>query len=159
MDQSAQDNHWMSLALSLAERAATEGEVPVGALIVCGDQVVGEGWNRPIGSHDPTAHGEVVALRAAAMAQHNYRLSGCTLYVTLEPCTMCVGAAIHARIDRLVFGAPEPKAGAVVSRSGLLNQGHFNHRIAWCGGVLAERSRALMTEFFRIRRVRGLLGD
>lgn len=144
----------MKLALSLAERAATVGEVPVGALIVRDDAIVGEGWNRPISTSDPTAHAEIVALRAAAASQQNYRLPGCTLYVTVEPCTMCVGASIHARIERLVFGALEPKAGAIVSCFRLLDQGHFNHRIVWCGGVLAERAGALMSEFFRVRRGR-----
>src|SRR5437868_8058862 len=105
----------MRHALDLAERAADAGEVPVGAVIVNGDDVLGEGWNRPIGTHDPSAHAEMVALRAAGQASANYRLSGCTLYVTLEPCIMCAGAIIHARVGRLVFGAYDPKAGAVSS--------------------------------------------
>lgn len=142
----------MQRALLLAERAAAAGEVPVGALVTRGDEVIGEGWNCPIGRRDPSAHAEIVALRAAARAAANYRLPGCTLYVTLEPCTMCVGALLHARIARLVFGALEPKAGAVASQLQLLAHSHFNHRVNWQGGVLAEPCGELVSAFFRARR-------
>lgn len=143
----------MRRALDLARRAEAEGEVPVGALIVAGGQVIGEGWNRPIVANDPTAHAEVVALRAAASALENYRLPGTTLYVTLEPCTMCAGAIIHARIDRVVFGATDPRAGAAGSVFDLLpSDGRFNHSTACEGGVLAEECGELLRAFFRARR-------
>ncbi len=142
----------MERALTLAVRAESEGEVPVGAVVVRDGQILGEGWNAPILSADPTAHAEICALRMAARQAQNYRLPGATLYVTLEPCVMCIGAAIHSRIARLVFAATEPRAGAVVSQLSLLNEGHFNHRIEWVGGVLAERSATLLREFFRSRR-------
>lgn len=142
----------MRRALRLAAQAAVAGEVPVGALIVFENRVIGEGANCPLGSSDPTGHAEIVALRMAGLARSNYRLPNCTLYVTVEPCTMCVGALIHARIASLVFGASEPKAGAVVSRLRLLDQDHFNHRIGWRGGVLADEAGALMANFFRARR-------
>lgn len=142
----------MRRALALAARAAAAGEVPVGALLVADGQVVGEGGNCPIGACDPTAHAEIIALRAAARQRGNYRLVDTTLYVTLEPCTMCVGALIHARVARLVFGAREPRAGAVVSRYPLLDADCFNHRIAWHEGVLAAECGALLVEFFRARR-------
>lgn len=144
----------MSRALELAARAGAAGEVPVGALVVRDNQLLGEGWNCPIGGADPTAHAEISALRAAALRVNNYRLSGCTLYVTLEPCVMCVGALIHARIERLVFAASEPRAGAVLSRLTLLDENHFNHQILWRGGVLADQGAALLTDFFRSRRGR-----
>ncbi len=143
---------WMERALLLAERAAAAGEVPIGAIVVRDEQVIGEGWNCPIGSRDPSAHAEIVALRAAALAAANYRLPGTTLYVTLEPCTMCVGALLHARIARLVFGALEPKAGAVASQLQLLSYTHFNHRVSWQGGVLGEPCGELVSAFFRARR-------
>lgn len=143
---------FMLEALVEARQAASSGEVPVGAVVVVGGEVVGRGFNRPISSHDPTAHAEVVAMRAAAAALRSYRLSGATLYVTIEPCAMCVGAMVHARIGTLVFGAPEPRSGAVVSTIDLLAHGSFNHRVAVCGGVLEEDCRTLMREFFRARR-------
>lgn len=148
----AQDTEWMTRALALAERAAAEGEVPVGALIIRDDQLLGEGWNTVITNTDPTAHAEVRALRAAALDSNNYRLPGATLYVTLEPCAMCVGAMIHARISRLVFAASEPRAGAVVSQLALLDLDHFNHRVEWLGGVMAESASDLLKDFFRSRR-------
>ncbi|MGE3297487.1 MAG: tRNA adenosine(34) deaminase TadA [Porticoccaceae bacterium] len=146
------DEHWMRLALALAARAAAAGEVPVAAVLVADGRMVGEGWNCPIGSHDPTAHAEINALRAAARQGSNYRLIDTTLYVTLEPCVMCVGALIHARVARLVFGAREPRAGAVVSRFRLLDADCLNHRVSWNEGVLAPECGALLVDFFRARR-------
>jgi tRNA(adenine34) deaminase len=142
----------MGRALELAKKAEAEGEVPVGALIVREDKVLGEGWNRQIGQADPTAHAEVCALRSAGLNEENYRLPGATLYVTVEPCAMCAGAIIHARIAKLVFGTLEPRAGAVQSKISLLEMNHFNHHVEWQGGVLAERSSTLLKEFFRDRR-------
>lgn len=145
--------YWMQHALDLAAQAAAEGEVPVGALVISQDgQLLGSGFNQPVGSHDPTAHAEVMALRSAASALGNYRLPGCTLYVTIEPCTMCIGAMVHARINHLVFGAPEPRFGAVVSSRRLLNEGEFSHRMTFDSGVLAEHCGELMRAFFRSRR-------
>ncbi|RYY02423.1 MAG: tRNA adenosine(34) deaminase TadA [Gammaproteobacteria bacterium] len=146
------DEKYMRRAIELAQQGEAVGEVPVGAVIVCNDEVVGEGFNQPITSHDPTAHAEVVALRDAAKSIQNYRVIDSTLYVTLEPCTMCVGALIHARISRLVFGTTEPKAGAVVSQSQLLDASYFNHRIEMQGGVLAEECQHQLSDFFRRRR-------
>lgn len=143
---------WMRRALNLADRAANEGEVPVGAVLVRDGQLIGEGWNQVIGSRDPTAHAEIVALRDAARAEENYRLPGSTLYVTLEPCTMCAGAIIHARVEQLVFGAEEPRAGVVCSTARLLDEPHYNHRVGWQGGVLADQSSARLKEFFQARR-------
>src|SRR5690606_29432455 len=133
-EQAKQDAHWMNHAIALATRGEVLGEVPVGAVIVSGNDILGEGFNQPITAHDPSAHAEIIALRAAALRAKNYRLPGATLYVTLEPCTMCVGALVHARIARLVFGTTEPKAGAVVSQSRLLDSAHFNHRVMYEGG-------------------------
>ncbi len=146
------DEAWMSQALALAERAAQEGEVPVGAIIVMDGRVIGEGWNRPIAGHDATAHAEIVALREAGAAQHNYRVLDATLYVTLEPCMMCAGAMVHARIRRLVFGAYDPKSGVVCSVMALLDAPHVNHRITWQGGVMAETCGEKLSEFFKARR-------
>lgn len=142
----------MRHALKLARRARELGEVPVGAVIVKGDEVAAEGWNRPIASHDPSAHAEMVAIREAAAGLRNYRLGGLTLYVTLEPCIMCAGAIIHARIARLVYGAPDPRAGAVQSFYDVIAQPRLNHRPDWAGGVLAEECGTLLQEFFRARR-------
>lgn len=143
----------MRAALAQAQQGAAAGEVPVGAVIVLNDTAIGAGWNQPITSADPTAHAEVVALRAAARHQNNYRLTDATLYVTIEPCTMCVGAMIHARVKRLVFGTPEPRAGAVCSHFRLLDtEGIYNHCVAWEQGVLAEECAQLMSGFFRARR-------
>lgn len=147
-----QDEAYMRRAIALAGQGEQLGEVPVGAVIVVGDEIIGEGFNQPISSHDPTAHAEVVALRMAAEKIQNYRLVGSTIYVTLEPCTMCVGALIHARIGRLVFGTTEPKAGAVVSQAQLLDASYFNHRMAVQGGVLAEACQHQLSDFFRRRR-------
>ena len=146
------DERWMRAALALAERAGARGEVPVGAVVVRDGALLGAGHNRPIGSNDPTAHAEIVALRAAASAVGNYRLPGANLYVTVEPCLMCAGALVHARIARLVFGALEPKAGAVVSNHCVLAAAGLNHRVTVTGGVLAEESAALLQTFFAARR-------
>lgn len=144
--------YWMRRALKLAGHAADAGEVPVGAVVVKDNQLVGEGYNQPIVHADPTAHAEIVAVRDACRRLGNYRLPGCTLYVTIEPCTMCVGALIHARIDQLVFGALEPKAGAVCSQLKLLDQDHYNHYFEWQGDVLAEEARELISSFFYAKR-------
>lgn len=143
---------WMQHALRLAEKAARAGEVPVGAVVVCGGKVIGEGWNQPITAADPSAHAEITALRAAAASVGNYRLPECDLYVTLEPCTMCVGAIVHARIRRLIFAAYEPKAGAVESQARLLDAGYLNHKVEWQGGVGEQASVSLLQAFFRQRR-------
>ena len=146
------DQRWMQRALELADRAAALDEVPVGALVVRDNEVLGEGWNQVISAHDPSAHAEIVALRAAASRVGNYRLPGATLYVTLEPCTMCAGAMVHARIMRLVFAATEPKSGVVCSRSQLLDEPWFNHCVEWAGGVLAAESTAKLQAFFKAKR-------
>ena len=149
-----EDRLWMQQALTLAGRGAEAGEVPVGCVIVFDGKVIGEGWNRPIGADDPTAHAEVVALRAAAQNLGNYRLVDTTLYVTLEPCVMCVGAIVHARVGRLVYGAPDPKTGAVESAFRLLDGDRHNHVVAVTGGVLAETCGEVLRDFFRARRVK-----
>jgi tRNA(adenine34) deaminase len=146
------DIAFMQLALVQAREAAGSGEVPVGAVVVRDGQVIATGRNAPVDDHDPTAHAEVVALRAAARALGNYRLDGCTLYVTLEPCAMCSGAMLHARLARVVFGAPEPKTGAAGSVLNLFAQPRLNHQTQWQGGVLAAECAALLTDFFRTRR-------
>jgi tRNA(adenine34) deaminase len=146
------DVDWMRRALALAGRAEAQGEVPVGALVVRGDTVLGEGWNRPIGSRDPTAHAEIVALRAAALAADDYRLGGTTLYVTLEPCPMCAAAMAHARIARLVFGAWDLRQGAAGSAFNLVTADAMNHRIDAFGGVLSDECGVLLRRFFAGRR-------
>ncbi len=146
------DLDWMSHALDLAHRAEDEGEVPVGAVVVLNNECIGEGWNRPISANDPTAHAEIEALRAAAQAVGNYRLPGATLYVTLEPCVMCAGAIVHARIAKLVFGALDPKAGAAGSVFSILQSEHLNHRVEIVEGVSAGDSTALLQSFFQARR-------
>ena len=147
------DETFMQHALQLALRAWEEGEVPVGALLVRDGEVIGEGWNRPIGNHDPTAHAEIQALRAAGNAMGNYRLPGTTLYVTLEPCAMCAGAIVHARVARVVFGATDPRAGAAGSVFDLLpSNSRFNHHTICEGGVLATEAGQMLREFFRERR-------
>jgi tRNA(adenine34) deaminase len=150
---SERDAAWMRHALDLAARAAQAGEVPVGAVLVDAQgQCIGEGWNQPIGTHDPSAHAEMVALRAAAARLGNYRLPGTTLYVTLEPCAMCAGAIIHARVGRLVFGAADPKAGAVHSVYDLISQPRLNHGVRWQGGILETECGEILRSFFRARR-------
>ncbi len=146
------DIRFMRRALELAARAAAEGEVPVGAVVVRDGEVVGEGWNRPIASHDPTAHAEIEALRAAAQSVGNYRLVETTLYVTLEPCAMCAGAMVHARVARLVYGAADPKGGAAGSVLDVLNHPRLNHRVAIAGGVLEAQCAEVLRAFFRERR-------
>ena len=144
---------FMQRAIALAEVAQQAGEVPVGALLVRDGEIIGEGWNRPIGTHDPSAHAEIVALRDAAARVQNYRLSGTTLYVTLEPCPMCAGAIIHARVARVVFGASDPRGGAAGSVFDLLPSDHrFNHRVGVDGGVLADICSDQLRGFFRSRR-------
>ena len=142
----------MGAALELARQGREAGEVPVGAVVVLDDAVIGEGFNRPIGSHDPTAHAEIVAMRAAGQRIGNYRLAGATLYVTIEPCQMCVGAMIHARIARLVYGAPEPKAGAIESAMQAHEHPSLNHRLEVTGRVLETECREAIQAFFAERR-------
>ena len=142
----------MHAALDLARRARELGEVPVGAIVVLDGQIVGEGFNQPISANDPTAHAEIVALRQAAGRCGNYRLTGSTLYVTIEPCQMCVGAMVHARVAHVVFGAREPKAGALESAMRAHEHPALNHRLQATGGVLEEECRAVMQEFFQDRR-------
>ena len=151
------DKEFMGLALDLAREAGAAGEVPVGALIVMDGAVVGRGFNQPISRHDPSAHAEVMALRDAATRLGNYRLPGCTLYVTLEPCAMCAGAIMHARIDRVVFGASDPKTGAAGSVIDLFAETSLNHHTAIVGGILAEQCGGLLSSFFAARRGRTLL--
>jgi tRNA(adenine34) deaminase len=146
------DSEFMRRALLLAHRAAEEGEVPVGALLVLDNEVIGEGWNRPIASHDPTAHAEIVALRAAAAVLKNYRLGAVTLYATLEPCVMCIGAALNARVARLVFGAWDAKAGACGSVIDLPRELRLAHGLDVFGGVRSEEAAALLRQFFEKRR-------
>ena len=143
---------WMLRALELAHHAASRDEVPVGAVLVRDGEVLGEGWNRVITAADPTAHAEIVALRAAAARVNNYRIPGSTLYVTLEPCTMCAGAMIHARVERLVFAAREPRAGVICSNGETLDAPFYNHHVLWEEGPLAEESAALLQAFFKARR-------
>ncbi len=146
------DEAFMRRALELARRAQEEGEVPVGAVVVLNENVMGEGWNRPITVSDPTAHAEIQAMRAASSALSNYRLIGATLYVTLEPCVMCAGAMFHARIGRVVFGASDPKAGAAGSIVDLFKNDKLNHHAQIQGGVLAGECGALLSQFFASRR-------
>ncbi|MFA5627542.1 MAG: tRNA adenosine(34) deaminase TadA [Thiohalomonadaceae bacterium] len=152
MHKDNQDVFWMRKALELARRAEAEGEVPVGAVIVLAGQLIGEGWNRTIITHDPTAHAEIIAIRAAAGHVGNYRLVGAHLYVTLEPCAMCAGAMVHARIERVVYGAADPRTGAAGSVFNLLQTKHLNHQLEINSGVLAEECGDLLHEFFKERR-------
>ena len=146
------DEFWMRRALALAERARAEGEVPVGAVLVMDDDCIGEGWNHPVSTHDPTAHAEIAALRAGAARLGNYRLPGATLYVTLEPCAMCAGAIILARIKRLVYAAADPRAGAAGSVFNILQSGQLNHRVELASGILEQEAATLLQTFFRERR-------
>ncbi len=146
------DEAFMQRALALAREGALLGEVPVGAVVVRDGEIVGEGFNRPIITRDPTAHAEVVALRDAAQRLGNYRLVDCDLYVTLEPCLMCCGALVHARVREVIYGTTEPKAGSVESRLNALALPHLNYRVAARGGVLAGECAQLLSEFFRSRR-------
>ena len=149
---SPRDHYWMKQALELARRAEAVGEVPVGAVVVADDALIGEGYNQPIASDDATAHAEIVALRDAGARRGNYRLPGVTLYVTLEPCTMCAGAMIHARVSRLVYAAPDPRTGAAGSACDIFAAAHHNHRVVVEGGLLAAQSAELLRAFFRARR-------
>jgi len=146
------DQHWMAHAIRLAKKAESEGEVPVGAVLVRGGEMVGAGWNRTITLSDPTAHAEILALREAGERLGNYRLPGCTLYVTLEPCCMCAGAMIHARLDRVVYGAADPKTGAAGGRFQVLGDPGHNHKIEISGACLALECGEQLRQFFRLRR-------
>ncbi|WP_250658804.1 tRNA adenosine(34) deaminase TadA [Alkalimarinus coralli] len=142
----------MHYALDLARKAYDQGEVPVGAVIVRDGRIIGEGWNRPIGANDPSAHAEIVALRDAGAKESNYRLPDSVMYVTIEPCTMCVGALIHARVSKVVYGAVEPKAGAVVSRNKLFEHDSVNTVVEHAGGVCEDECSAIISAFFAERR-------
>jgi tRNA(adenine34) deaminase len=148
----SRDEQFMRLALEQARLGAEQGEVPVGAVLVQAGEVLGQGFNCPILRHDPSAHAEMVAIRAAAERVQNYRLPGSTLYVTLEPCSMCAGLIVHARIARVVFAATEPRAGIAISQGQFFDQHFLNHRVLVEGGLLAEESGALLKEFFKARR-------
>jgi tRNA(adenine34) deaminase len=152
MMQTAVDEEWMRYAIRLAQRAEEQGEVPVGAVLVKNDSCIAEGWNRPIASHDATAHAEMMAIRRAGQILENYRLVDTTLYVTLEPCVMCMGAISHARIKRLVFAATDPKRGAVCSALQLTAAPFLNHVVEWEGGILEAECSTLLRDFFRARR-------
>lgn len=146
------DEGFMREALALAEQGAALGEVPVGAVLVLDGEVIGRGFNCPISRHDPSAHAEMVAIRDAALRLQNYRLPGSTLYVTLEPCSMCAGLIVHSRIQRVVYGTTEPKAGVAVSRGQFFDQAFLNHRVLVEGGLLAEQCSEMLSQFFRQRR-------
>jgi tRNA(adenine34) deaminase len=146
------DELWMLEALRCAQRALDAGEVPVGAVVVCDGRVIGRGWNRNLTGNDPTAHAEIVALREAGQYLGNHRLGGCELFATIEPCAMCAGAAVHARLRRLVYGADDPKAGAVHSILQVVNHPRLNHQMEISSGVLAGKSAEILQEFFRRRR-------
>jgi len=146
------DIQWMEKALVLAHKAEAAGEVPVGAIIVKDNQLISEGWNQPISSHDATSHAEIMAMRDAGKILNNYRLIDTTVYVTLEPCSMCVGAMIHARVKRVVFAAPEPRTGALGGAFNLLETNQHNHLFEVSSGVMAEESKLLLQSFFRARR-------
>ena len=151
-----QDHHWMLKALEQAKIAETMGEVPVGAVLVGEGVALASGYNQPRRRFDPTAHAEIIVLRKAAERLCNYRLPNTTVYVTLEPCSMCLGALIHARVSRLVFGAREPRSGAIVSRQRYDHIDYFNHKIEWSEGILAEESANLLSKFFESRRTKSL---
>jgi len=146
------DQQWMRHAIRLALKAEEQGEVPVGAVLVGNGKVIAEGWNEPVQSHDPTAHAEILALRKGGLALENYRLIDSTLYVTLEPCVMCMGAIAHARVKRLVFGAYDPKRGAVCSALNLTDAAFLNHRIDWLGGVFENKFAGILLDFFKAKR-------
>ena len=148
------DVKWMEKALELARKAEAAGEVPVGAVLVKDDQLIAEGWNQPITSHDATSHAEIMAMRAAGQKLNNYRLIDTTMYVTLEPCSMCVGAMIHARVSKVVYGAAEPRTGALGGAFNLLDANQHNHIFEVVSGVLADESKILLQEFFRSRRIK-----
>jgi len=149
-----QDERWMAYALVLARKAQTQGEVPVGAVVVKAGQIIGQGWNRSIAGHDPSAHAEMLALRDAGQSIGNYRLNDTSLYVTLEPCVMCTGALMHARVARVIYGAADPKAGAAGSQFDLLTDERFNHRISVTAGVYADQCAEILKQFFKSKRIR-----
>lgn len=153
MPENNQDQVWMREALALAHKAKDLAEVPVGAVVVLDNQIIGRGWNQPISQHDPTAHAEIIALRNAAHTVANYRLPAAQLFVTIEPCTMCFGAIVHARIGRVVFGAKEPKAGVLCSNPYLLESEIYNHSFEWEGQVLEAECSAIIQDFFKHRRL------
>jgi tRNA(adenine34) deaminase len=146
------DEEWLRHAIRLAQRAEQQGEVPVGAVLVHNNRCIAEGWNQPIQNNDPTAHAEIIALRKAGQTLNNYRLIDTTLYVTLEPCVMCMGAIAHARVKRLVFGAYDPKRGAVCHALQLSDAAFLNHRVEWTGGILEADCAELLSDFFKARR-------
>lgn len=150
----SRDRGFMLEALALAAQGAALGEVPVGAVLVQNGEIIGRGFNCPISGSDPSAHAEMVAIRNAAQTVQNYRLPGSTLYVTLEPCSMCAGLIVHSRVARVVFGALEPKAGIVQSQGQFFGQGFLNHRVVVEGGVLAQECGAILSEFFKARRAK-----
>ena len=152
MNSDGQDQVWMGEALLMARQAGQEDEVPIGAVIVRDAEIVGRGWNRNIGLNDPSAHAEIMAMRDAGNTLGNHRLPGCSLYVTLEPCAMCVGAMVHARLERVIYGAHDPKTGAAGGVFDLLSHPAHNHVIQVCGGCLAQECSALLKDFFKKRR-------
>ncbi|MDM7857218.1 tRNA adenosine(34) deaminase TadA [Thiopseudomonas acetoxidans] len=159
IDQRSQDEFFMRQALLLAEQGAAMGEVPVGAVLVYQGEIVGRGFNQPIMTHDPSAHAEMQAIRQAAVNINNYRLPNTTLYVTLEPCSMCAGLLVHARIARLVYATTEPRAGAIESRTQFLENRYLNHHVQVEGGLMAEESARLLRDFFRARRKHNVSRD
>lgn len=146
------EQQWMQRALELAQQAEAEGEVPVGAVIVLDNKIIGEGWNQPISSNDATAHAEIIALRQACDLMQNYRLPGADMYITLEPCVMCAGALVHARINKVIYATAEPKTGAAGSCVDVFTLPNLNHRVVCETGMLAEQSSHLLRQFFRARR-------
>ncbi len=152
MQEIAIHERWMQHALCLAEKAQDAGEVPVGAVIVLENEIIGEGWNQSIGLHDPTAHAEIQAIRAACQALSNYRLPDADLYVTLEPCPMCAGAIVHTRLNRVIYATPDPRSGSADSVFQLLNNPQLNHSCEIVSGVLQERASEMLKAFFRARR-------
>lgn len=152
MNREEKDLGWMAQAIELARRAGNAGEVPIGAVVVLDGKCIGEGWNRPIAANDPSAHAEIEALRAAGAHEHNYRLPGATMYVTIEPCAMCAGAIVNARIAGLVYGAIDPRAGGVDTIFQICTSSSLNHQVEVTSGVMAEECRNLMQQFFRVRR-------
>ncbi|MDT9587198.1 MAG: tRNA adenosine(34) deaminase TadA [Candidatus Arsenophonus melophagi] len=154
MEQATKDIYWMRQAITFAENAKVKGEIPVGAVLIKEDKIIAEGWNQTISDHDPCAHAEILALRAGGQYLQNYRLMNTTLYVTLEPCMMCAGAIIHARVNRLVYGAYDKKIGAISSNTTGFYHPASNHRIFVLGGILADECSAILSYFFKQRRIK-----